>query len=401
LSLWVETAYHSLVKAGEEVCGDVARTFQTEDRFFAILASGPGGGAGGAARATLIADRAAAMLERGTSPDAVVEAVLVALPNGEHAPFSILQVLEGWRAYVVECDAPPLFLTRRGQLVLLPVLEEVSHGRLVRTCQFSLQDGDHVAMVSEGYIRARGWSRRWGWRDIAISIRRWTDTGCDAEQLLGALIRTYRRLAEGEAERDVAYRGRPTDVSIVAMHVRPMRTATVWTGPPADPAQDEVALGKLMAEPGTRVVCGDTTAQIAARLLGAELELEPRPEDSADTKRPADKRHPWAEVPPISCLEGVDLVTEGLVTLGKARERIAGVKRLRDLPRRRDGATRLAQVLLAVDKIYFIVGLAVNPAVAQAAAAGVTRTVPLRQDVVEELVRDLKAQGKLISVEYL
>jgi hypothetical protein len=401
LKLWIEHAHHSLVGADQEVCRDVVRLFQTKDQFFAILASGPRGAAEEKVRATSIADSAASMLEQRTSLDTVVEAVLAVLPDGEHVPFAVLQVLGGNRAQVVECDAPPLFLTRGGQLVLLPVLEDVSHGRLVRTCQFSLQDGDHVAMVSEGYIRARGWSRRWGWRDIAISIRRWTDTGCDAEQLLGALIRTYRRLAEGEAERDVAYRGRPTDVSIVAMHVRPMRTATVWTGPPADPAQDEVALGKLMAEPGTRVVCGDTTAQIAARLLGAELELEPRPEDSADTKRPADKRHPWAEVPPISRLEGVDLVTEGLVTLGKARERIAGVKRLRDLPWRRDGATRLAQVLLAADRIHFIVGLAVNPAVSQAAAAGATRTVPLRQDVVEELVRDLKAQGKLISVEYL
>jgi len=403
LKLWIEHAYQSLTPTG----GDVVRTFQTEEQFFAILASGPRGEAESQARATWIAGRAADRLERGTSPDAVVQAVLDILPPGEHMPFSILQVLGGYRARLVECDAPPLFLTRGGQLVLLPVLEDVSHGRLVRECQFSLQDGDHLAMVSAGYIRARGWSRRWGWRDIAISVRRWTDTGCDAEQLLGALIRTYRRLAEGETERDVADRGRPTDVSIVAMHVRPMRTATVWTGPPADPAQDEVALGKLMAEPGTRIICGDTTAQIAARLLGAELTLEPRPEDSADARRPlgkrhpADKSHPWAEVPPISHLEGVDLVTEGVVTLGKARERIVEVKRLRDLPWGGDGATRLARVLLAADRIRFIVGLAVNPAVSQATAADVIRTAPLRQDVVEELVRDLKAQGKLVSVEYL
>jgi hypothetical protein len=403
LRLWIESAHQSLTPAG----GDVVRTFQTEEQFFAVLASAPRGGAEARARATRIADRAADRLERGTSPDAVVQAVLTTLPAGEHLPFSILQVLGGCRAQLVECDAPPLFLTRGGQLVLLPVLEEVFRGRLVRTCQFVLQDGDHVAMVSAGYIRARGWSRRWGWRDIAISIRRWTDTGCDAEQLLGALIRMYRRLAEDGSARDVA------DVSIVAMHVRPRRTATVWTGPPADPAQDEAALEKLMAERGSRVICGDTTAQVAARLLGAELKLEPRPEDSADMRRPldkshpadrkhpADKSHPWAEVPPVSYLEGVDLVTEGVVTLGKARERLAGVERVRDLPRGGDGAMCLAQALLAADRIRFIVGLAVNPAVSQATGADAACTVPRRQDVVGELVRDLKAQGKLVSVEYL
>jgi len=391
LRLWIESAHQSLIPAG----GDVVRTFQTEEQFFAVLASGPRSGAEAQARATWIAGRAADMLERGTSPDAVVQAVLTTLPAGEHIPFSILQVLGGCRAQLVECDAPPLFLTRGGQLVLLPVLEEVFRGRLVRTCQFTLQDGDHVAMVSAGYIRARGWSRRWGWRDIAISIRRWTDTGCDAEQLLGALIRMYRRLAEDGSARDVA------DVSIVAMHVRPRRTATVWTGPPADPAQDEAALEKLMAERGSRVICGDTTAQVAARLLGAELKLEPRPEDSADMRRPLDKSHPWAEVPPVSYLEGVDLVTEGVVTLGRARERVVGVKHVRDLPRRGDGATCLARALLAADRIRFIVGLAVNPAVSQATGADAACTVPRRQDVVEELVRDLKAQGKLVSVEYL
>ena len=376
MKLWIENAHQCLVKAGKEVCGDAVRTFQTEEQFFVVLASGPQDGAEGRVKATPIADKAASMLKQRASLDTVVESLLAALPNGEHVPFSILQVQEGRRARLVECDAPPLFLTRGGRLVLLPVLEDISHGRLVRECRFLLQGGDHIAMVSEGYIHAKGWSRRWGWRDIALSTRRWTDTGCDAEQLLSALIRTYRRLAKGEPDRDVG---------VIAMHVRPQRSATVWSGPPADPALDRVTMEKLMAEPGVRIICGDTTAQIAARLLEAELELEPRPEDG------------WAEVPPILRLEGVDLVTEGLVTLGKARERMAGAKRVRDLPRGEDGATRLARALLAADKIHFIVGLAVNPQ----QAADAARTIPLRQAVVEELMHDLKVRGRLVSVEYL
>jgi len=348
----------------------------------------------------LIADKAASLLKQGTPLESVVEILLAALPDREYMPFSILQVktlqvsedFQSLRAHLVECDAPPLFLTRGGQLVLLPVLEDISHGRLVRECRFLLQDGDRMAMVSEGFIHARGWDRRWGWRDIAIATRRWTDTGCDAEQLLGALIRSYHRLAGEEPEQGV---------TVIAMHVRPLRSATVWSGPPADPALDRAALEKLMAEPGMRIICGDTTAEIAARLLGAELELEPRPEDG------------WAEVPPISRLEGVNLVTEGLVTLGKAREQVAGTKRVRDrsaepfgsaqdrrsrrsLPRKTDGATRLAQMLLTADTIHFIVGLAVNPE--QAADAAVT--TPLRRIVIDDLVRDLKANGKVVSVEY-
>jgi len=322
------------------------------------------------------------MLEQGEPLSTAVEALLATLPEGEHAPFSILQVL-GNQGSLVECNAPPLFMTRGGDLVLLPVVEEESHGRLIRTCEFSLQDGDHLAIVSEGYIRATGWDRRWGWRDIATSIRRLTETRCDAEQLLGALVRSYYRLAG-----DTPTLQSPMPISILAMFVRPQRTTTVWSGPPAKRDVEEAVLEKLVAEPGTRIICGDTTAEIAARLLGAGLEMEPRPEDG------------WMEVPPVSRLRGrpdierIDLITEGLVTMGKARERMAQAQRARDLPRKQDGATRLAKLLLLADKINFLVGLAVNPA--QTTVSG----VPLRRIVVEGLTNDLKARGKIVSVEY-
>jgi hypothetical protein len=388
LRLWIESAHQSLTKAGAEACGDAVRTLQTEEQFFAILVSNPQDDK----KAKSIADQAASLLEQKTPLERVVKILFAALPAGEHTPFAILQAktsevfrdLRGLQAHLIECDAPPLFLTRAGRLVLLPVVEEESQGHLVRECDFTLRDGDHIAMVSEGYVRARslplvgGGPGRgsWHWQDVAVSLRRWTETGCDAEQLIGALIRTYHRLAGGEPRQDV---------TVIAMHVRPLRSATVWSGPPADPSLDQVALEKLMAEPGMRIICGDTTAQIAARLLGAELELEPQSEDD------------WAEVPPILRLERVNLVTEGLVTLGKTRERIAEAKRLSDLPRKMDGATRLAQMLLTADRIHFIVGLAVNPEQA-ADAAG---TIPMRQIVIDDLVRALKARKKIVPVEYL
>ena len=91
------------------------------------------------------------------------------------------------------------------------------------------------------------------------------------------------------------------------------------------------------------------------------------------------------------------LVTEGLVTLEKARERLAKAKQVSDLPRGEDGATRLARVLLAADKVHLIVGLAVNPA----QAADAAHTVPLRRVVIQQLARDLQARDKLVSFEYV
>jgi hypothetical protein len=393
VSLWVEHAHKSLSVLGQDVCSDVVRTFQTEEQFFALLASA----VPGRDLAAQVADKATAALRRGSSPEAAAQMALAGLERGTHVALSILQALKGnseraAEACVVECDAPPLFLVQDGQPVLLPVVEEVILGRLVRQCQFSLQDGDHLAMVGEGFLRPRGW--RWGWPDIAVAVRRWTDLGCDAGELLGALLRTYQRLNPEPPQQDV---------TVVAMHVRPMRTATVWTGPPADSAQDEAALQALMAEQGERVICGGTTAQIAARLLEAELKTEPRPAGG------------WDEVPPTFRLEGakspapsggafseekakpfpVSLVTEGLITLRKASERMAQVKSVRDLPRGEDGATRLARALLATDRVHFIVGLAVNPQQVDESGG------PLRKGVVEDLVRDLEARGKIVFIEYV
>jgi len=398
VSLWIETAHRSLPRAGEEVCGEAVRTFQIEDRFGVVFASSAQGGERGQAEAAATAERALDMMRRGEMPAGVAEALIgrspATPPGGEEVAFSILDVVGGDEASLMECDTMPLCLIRGGEVAFLPLSEEVVHGRLLRSYCFQLRNGDYMVLVSQGYLHPRGWG--WGWSDIAVAVRRWTDTGCDADELMSALLRTYHRLNPGAPR---------WDVTVVAMRVRPERHVTVWTGPPVDPAQDELALRKLMAEQGTRVVCGGTTALIAARLLGAELKTEPRPEDG------------WAEVPPVSRLEEVDLVTEGLVTLGKARERLAGAGQAQQagdgqpsrggyprLPGGEDGATRLARALLAADRIHFIVGLAVNPQQAEdSGARGRTIDVrrPLRQGIVEALVGDLKACGKLVSVEYL
>ena len=383
MELWVEIAHQSLTETG----GDVIRTFQTKEQFYAVMISDQLPVIGDQSRPDRghLAEQAMSMLRQSVPLNKVAESLLAALPKGEHVPFSILQVLGGTRGNLVECDAPPLFMARGGEMVILPVIEEESRGHLIRQCEFTLQDGDHLAIVSEGYIHATGWDRRWGWRDIATSIRRLTETRCDAEQLLGALIRSYWRLA-GEISNTQS----PIPISVLAMFVRPMRTVTVWSGPPVKREVEEDILEKLIDEPGTRIICGDTTAEIAARWLKAELEIEPRTEDG------------WAEVPPTSQLRGrpgierVDLITEGLVTMGKVRERMAQAQRVRDLPRKQDGATRLAKLLLTADKIHFLVGLAVNPA----QTADKAGKVPLRRIVIEELMNDLKARGKIVSAEY-
>ncbi len=400
MRLWVENANQTVAGAADELSGDFVSTLTTEDMFTAILASRGDPHPPIPNPQSLFKD-ALSSLAQGVGPEAVTETLLAGLPQDLHVPISLLQVgpssVVGRRsASLLECDAPPLFMARGGRLVLLPVIEEEAHGRLIRRCEFDLQDGDHLAMVSEGYIHAMGGDRRFGWRDIAVSIRRLTETRCDAEQLAGALGRlANQRISESANQRinestngRFAIRNSQFAISVLALFVRPMRTATVWSGPPAKRSVEPEILRELLAEEDMRIICGDTTAEIAARLLGAELIMAPPPEEG------------WAEVPPVSRMVGPDgrepvaLVTEGVVTMNVARGRLVEAKRPRDLAGREDGASRLARLLLTADKVRFLVGLAINPAQTE------RNGTPRRKAAVEQLVDDLNKRGKIVSVEH-
>jgi hypothetical protein len=380
MRLWIESAYQDVAGLTDEARSDTVSTFTTEDQFVACIATVPGN----EPPAPLLA--ALAALGANESLEGVTQSLLSELPARLYLPFALLQVRQGSQASLVECDAPPLFMAREGRLVLLPVIEEELRDRLVRRCDFELHDGDHMALVSEGFLQGVGWDRRWGWRDIAVATRRLTETRCNAQNLAGALIREYQRRARHETMSSGS--GIQFAVSVLTMFVRPMRTLTLWSGPPASRAVERELLRRLMAEEDVRVICGDTTAEIAARGLGARLVTEGRPEDG------------WREVPPASRMiapdgtEKAELVTEGVVTMRVARERLAASRHPDSLAGHDDGASRLARLLLVADRIRVLVGMAVNPA--QVAVDG----VPLRRMVVEDLVGDLKALGKIVSVEY-
>jgi hypothetical protein len=407
MRLWIESAQQTLPEAVGKPAGEYVRTLTTEGWFLGLVRDpalpwGEGWSTeGGAAQEVISA------LERGAPLKAVATTLLTTLPEGVHLPLAVLQVCGGSRASLFECDAPPLFMARRGRLVLLPVVEEEYAGRLIRSCEFELQDGDHMAIVNEGFLRGVRWDRRWTWRDIAVATRRLTETRCDARQLAGALIRQHqrrgiredreaRRGGEGEQggrgeatqHKPCAISHQPSAISVLAMFVRPMRSITLWSGPPASRAAEREVLDKLMDEEDVRVICGDTTAEIAARLLGAQLVIERRPPDG------------WREVPPASRMIGptgteeVDLVTEGVVTMTVARGRLASAHDASGLAGQEDGASRLAQMLLTADRVQFLVGLAVNPV--QVAADG----TPIRRSIVEALVSDLRERGKIVSVRY-
>jgi len=384
----VEVAYRCLAKHGEELCGDAVHLRTTPQRLIVGLSDGLGSGVKAHILATLTATIAVDMLEKGETIDEVVETLADTLPECQvrrlaYATFSVLVVSGGRHAYLVEYDNPPLILVRGGQVVDLPMAEREVRGRKLRECKFELEEGDYMALISDGYIHAGVgglYKLGWGWKNVAIAVQRWAATGGDAHQLTSALARTCLKL----------YNGRPgDDASAVGMKVRQPVQATILTGPPSTPDLDRQTVQHFLAAEGLKVICGGTTAQVVARETGRALQVELSPRQPTGPK--------GEKIPPTARLEGVDLVTEGIITLSKASERLQAAETIHDLPPARDGATELARVLLRADILHFMVGDAINPY----QLADVVRGKPMRQVYVEELIDQLEERGKVVTVEHL
>jgi hypothetical protein len=388
--LLIEVAHKGLNKRGEELCGDWVKISTTDASFIAVLSDGLGSGVKANILATLTAEIAATMLEQGARIDDVVQTLAGTLPQCSvrrlaYATFCILRVHNGREAYLAEYDAPPLLLVRQGKVVVLPTQERTVHGRTIRECRFGVEEGDYMVMVSDGYIHAGvGHSLKlgWGWDNIARAIEERVETGPDAWHLLNTLVYLCNRLYEGEPG---------DDSTAVVMRARRAVSATVWSGPPADPALDQAALDKLLLEQGTRVICGGTTAQVAARLVGTPLKVQ------WNTRHLVERGAGEEKIPPTAYLKGMDLVTEGIVTISKTVDRLAGAASIHDLPAKEDGATQLARILLSADKIHFMIGDAINPQ----QVGDLVRGRPMRQLLLEDLMADLRARGKVVTEEHL
>lgn len=386
----VECAWKSLNRQGEELCGDSVIIRSNADSFVAVLSDGLGSGVKANILSTLTAEIAAHLFDAGGSVEEVMQTLLETLPECSvrklaYATFAVLTVKQGREASLVEFDSPPLILVRDRSLLELPVAMRKVNGRMIREARFDLQNGDCMVMISDGYEHAGlGGIYRlgWGWQNIALAVQRFVNTGVDAFKLTQALSRTCLKLYDG-APGD--------DATVIGMRVRPAVSVCILTGPPADRTLDALAVSRLVGAEGAKIICGGSTSQMAARVLGEELLVDWIP----PKKRTGDSIGQKRGSPCTARLKGMDLVTEGILTLGQTVEILHRALSADDLPRDDDAATRLARHLLAADDIHLVIGSAINPS----QVADIIRGESMRMVYIRELIQDLKGRNKQVTQE--
>jgi hypothetical protein len=180
------------------------------------------------------------------------------------------------------------------------------------------------------------------------------------------------------------------DTTVVTIKARNNLRVNVMIGPPVDRNMDKLIINDFINAEGKKIVCGGTTSQIVSR----ELKKEIRTSLSYFDK----------EVPPTAEIEGIDLTTEGILTMGKAldyaKKYVASENAINDFPdlNKKDGASKLAKLLIEEStSVNFIVGRAINPAHQN---PEFPLDLGIKLKLVGEMANCLKQLGKKVTLEF-
>lgn len=390
MKYFVDIGYNSLNKYGEELCGDKVEIVRTEDSIIVVLADGLGSGVKANILSTLTSKIAATMLKEGANLYDTVDTIVHTLPvcnvrKVAYSTFSIFQIYEDGTVYAVEYDNPQYFLVRDEKILEVKKEENLINDKLVLESKFSLQKGDSLILVSDGVVHAgigATMSLGWQWEMAGRYIKRMATRENCSIKICDNILEVCRRL----------YMGRPgDDTTVISLKIKDMEIVDLFTGPPKDMNDDEKIVKCLMSGIGKKVVCGGTAARIVEKILGEKIEVD----ISTMTK----------ELPPIGSIKGIDLVTEGVLTLSKVVDKIH--KYSNDMCsyhdestfEGNDGASKITKLLIQnCTELNLWVGKAINPA-HQNPDLPVDLSIKLK--VVEELILVLRKIGKKVNITYI
>lgn len=354
MSVHIDVAWKSLNKKGEELCGDKVVTVRTADSTIAVLADGLGSGVKANILATLTSTICATMVREGASVADVVSTIVNTLPvcsvrKVAYATFSILEIKDSGEGYLAEFDNPFCIYIRDGQRMEFKCEYNEYSGKGVYETRFQALPGDVITIVSDGVIYAgvgESLNFGWTWEHVVIWLLNATALDMSAPRLAAALSDTVNDL----------YMKKPGDDSTVLVaEVTPHRVVNMLAGPPKEKADDERMVRDYMRSQGKKVICGGTSANIVARVLNRKIRTSLTYSDPS--------------IPPIGFIEGVDLVTEGVLTLTRTLdilqeycEKDADSYYFHRIDEE-NGAAMLARLLLEdCTHLKLFIGTAINPA---------------------------------------
>lgn len=380
MSIICEVGKKQLIKHGEVTCGDSVEIVRNPDETVVVLSDGLGSGVKANILSNLTTKIISKMVSHQVPLEDIVETIVGTLPvcsvrNVAYSTFTILKIRPDGQVDIIDFDGLPPILISKGFVDVVERTPREISGKKINEARLQLKEGDFLLITSDGVTEA----------GLGLTL----PLGLQTSGLVKALKENVRlhNSAQDLVEQVVGicmsyYINEPgDDTTAVAVHLRQAKECALLTGVPQNKEEDGRLVEDFLKTKGHKIICGGTTAQVFARETGRELQ-------TSDACSLID------EVPPISKIQGVNLVTEGIITMNHCTKLLdepdieSNLSQLQE-----NGATMLLKELLQADKITIFFGTQLNQAYEK-----IKPGISLRNVVIEKLTKQLQALGKDVTI---
>ena len=305
-NLCADIGYKSINHFGEELCGDhIDIVEDNENSTVIVLADGLGSGVKASILSTLTSKIISTMMAAGLPIEDCVATIADTLPvcsvrGVAYSTFTIIRILNNDTAEIIQYDNPQVIVIRDDENYDYPKTEMNIGGKKIYKTSLKLRENDIFVAMSDGCPHAGlGGKYNFGWKreEIIEFLKILAIGGYTAKNISTILVDECNNL----------YDNKPgDDTTACVVKIRKREPMNILFGPPSNRDDCDRMMSLFFSKEGKHIICGGTTSSIAAKYLGKPLRASLNFEQS--------------DLPPIAELEGVDLVTEGVITMNRVLE---------------------------------------------------------------------------------
>ena len=376
-NLHIDITYHQSNKGSNASCGDVVCFERNQSGTIIILCDGIGSGFKAHIAAKMCVARIKGLLQRGFSFHKTFSNVIKTMnqwksPDKPYCAFSLARIRNDGEVTILSYEAPGAILVS-STVVELPQRTIVIDGIIAKESTCFLVPSEGLVFVSDGIVQS--------------GLGRQLPTGWTGEMIakyITELIRDKvprKNIAKSVHDEALKFSNniKQDDNTVIYASCRIGNSVNIFTGPPVSRSSDHSTVNKFLNMPGPKIVCGATTAAIVARESKREIGIE---NDSSSML-----------APPRYYIEGIDLVTEGAVTLNQ----LYNIIDIHPSELKEDsGVNDLYELLTQADKINFILGSGLNPASKDISFC--QKGILTRDKIIPLLANNLREKGKLVLI---
>ncbi|MBZ4683314.1 MAG: hypothetical protein PWP46_685 [Fusobacteriaceae bacterium] len=370
---------------GEKVCGDNFQMRKTKNSKIFILSDGLGSGIKASILSILTTEIIATMFESEVMVHEILDTITKSLPVCQkrgiaYSTFTIVEVFNDGKVLIVNYDNPDPLVIKNKSILDIHYVEELINDKLIKKAKLELHENDVIYLFSDGMLNAglgNIMDFGWGWEKFTEYLTRVYLKNLNIKESVDSMLELT----------NIYYGNKPgDDATLIAIKCIENPYLNIFTGPPLDKKTDYYYVNKFMESKGKKITCGGTTSNIISKMINKEIDI--------------DLDQELRDLPPYGKMEGIDLVTEGVLTIKKLIELLKSCKTDMyelDFIGQLNGAEKIFLYIRESDEINMLVGRKVN---AFYHNPDLPFDMSIRSNLIRELKFNLERLNKKVIIEY-